>query len=43
MKVEWFIQTSLIWSPGFSRIRRSRQYAAAEAGIPPANARCMVD
>jgi hypothetical protein len=28
----------LIWNPGFSRIRCSLQYAAAEAGIQPAEA-----
>ncbi len=38
MNVEILIRTSLDGSPGFSRIRRSRQYAAAPAGIPPAEA-----
>jgi hypothetical protein len=33
MKFEFLIWTSLAWSPGFSRIGRSPQYAAAPAGI----------
>jgi hypothetical protein len=27
MNVEFFIQVSPLWSPGFSRIRLARQYA----------------
>jgi hypothetical protein len=38
MNVEHYIRTSVGPDPGFSRIRRSRQYAAAEAGIQPAKA-----
>ena len=32
MKIEFYIWTSLVGSPGFSRIKRSRQYATAPAG-----------
>jgi len=38
MNFDIFIRTSLDGSPGFSRIRRSRQYAAIPAGIPPTEA-----
>jgi hypothetical protein len=38
MKVEVLIQISPLRSPGFNRIRRSRQGAPAPAGIPPAKA-----
>ncbi len=38
MNVEHEIRTCVIWSPGFSRIRRSRQYAVVPAGIQPAKA-----
>jgi hypothetical protein len=41
--IECTLRRGWLRSPGFSRIRRSLQHAAAEAGIPPANARCMVD
>jgi len=32
MKVEFYIWTSLVGSPDFSRIKRSGQYAAAPVG-----------
>jgi hypothetical protein len=38
MNFAFLIRTSIIWSPGFSRIRRSQQYAAIPAGIQPAEA-----
>jgi len=38
MNVEFVIRTSWDRSPGFSRIRCSRQYATVPAGIPPAEA-----
>jgi hypothetical protein len=38
MKFEFLIWISLIWNPGFSRIRLFSLYAADLAGIPPAQA-----
>jgi hypothetical protein len=38
MNFEMLLRTPPIWSPGFSRIRRSPQDAATPAGIPPAKA-----
>jgi hypothetical protein len=39
MNVTFFVRTARIRSPGFSRIRCSRQDAPAPAGIPPADER----
>jgi hypothetical protein len=38
MNSEMLIRTTMLRSPGFSRIRLARQYAAIPVGIPPAKA-----